>query len=760
MDIAEEKIFSNRQFEARPELLDELMIKALNMQRKNFIEALVVNGFSMGNFLTVEVLRELYQDAIDGGQPLTEQIQKFVGNYHKIYLRQIHKYILYIWKNHKLSLYELDVPSTKQIMEDVSKNSKRTFEHPFFELFIWAVLTIKLDLLDYFWERSGCPVLAALLAASIYQALAENFNLEYDVEILKGYSQFWVKRANSILDIAFKKDKSRAVGLVEMPNKRFASLPLMKLAFIGNLRSFISSSTCQESVRQNWQRGIVHMRSITSIVAIFIPLLVPTRLFVFLPLGDDGGSLSMFQKLFVFYKAPIIKFYGECISYTLFVALHTYISLFNYTRDFLIPELVLYIWMIILMVDEFRQLLEQPARKFYHKVRDHFDNVWNNMDTTIFILGFVSVILKLTPGAFSIARVVFATNNMVLYFRFLRIFHIRFDIGPKVVIMYRMLPELLSFLVLLIIFILAYGTASQSLLSPQTSFHLDTIPDVIQSILFLPYWQMYGELSLDKLVPSNITTCSIESNTCEDEDSNLYSNVIPIFFGFYLLIGNVMLLNLLIAIFTSVYDQVSEHSKEVWRWEMFRLASEYDTKPGLAAPLVIIEDIWKLLKMIWKKTCRRKKEDLESMMSRDLEMLTLFEKDCLHEYLFKENDVRDVIYDQRLTKLEESVQKMVRLLEEPEIPTFTEVLENDDDDTKHDGKQTKGNPHLASKIFTAKLRSQSARTRESLAILERKIDTVNGDTKTSLEVIEKSIEVIKEALTVHHGGKKRRKSKH
>ena len=150
------------------------------------------------------------------------------------------------------------------------------------------------------------------------------------------------------------------------------------------------------------------------------------------------------------------------------------------------------------------------------------------------------------------------------------------------------------------------------------------------------------------------------------------------------------------------------------------------------------------------------------MMSRDLEMLTLFEKDCLHEYLFKENDVRDVIYDQRLTKLEESVQRMVRLLEEPEIPTFTEVLENDhdDDDEKHDNKHTKKNPHLTSKIFTAKLRSQSARTRESLAILERKIDTVNGDTKTSLEVIEKSIEVIKEALTVHHGGKKRRKSKH
>ena len=63
-----------------------------------------------------------------------------------------------------------------------------------------------------------------------------------------------------------------------------------------------------------------------------------------------------------------------------------------------------------------------------------------------------------------------------------------------------------------------------------------------------------------------------------------------------------MLLNLLIAIFTSVFDKVNENSKEVWKWEMYRLATEYDRKPGLAPPLVIIEDIWKLLKNIWKLT--------------------------------------------------------------------------------------------------------------------------------------------------------------
>ena len=38
---------------------------------------------------------------------------------------------------------------------------------------------------------------------------------------------------------------------------------------------------------------------------------------------------------------------------------------------------------------------------------------------------------------------------------------------------------------------------------------------------------------------------------------------------------------------------------------------EYDQKPGLAPPLVIIELAFKLVKAIWKKTCRKKKENCE-----------------------------------------------------------------------------------------------------------------------------------------------------
>merc|ERR1712223_2144012 len=141
-----------------------------------------------------------------------------------------------------------------------------------------------------------------------------------------------------------------------------------------------------------------------------------------------------------------------------------------------------------------------------------------------------------------------------------------------------------------------------------------------------------GELSLEEIevtVPNCIT--KISSNLTNISESSTVSNIsngtisescfinnevrpdienlenstiiAPLLLAIYLLVGNVMLLNLLIAIFTSVFEEVHENSNEVWKWEMFRLLAEYDARPGLAPPLVIFEDVWRISKLTWKHTC-------------------------------------------------------------------------------------------------------------------------------------------------------------
>ena len=171
------------------------------------------------------------------------------------------------------------------------------------------------------------------------------------------------------------------------------------------------------SLLKSWQRGFVHIKSWLSII--FCPFLVLTPAFTFLPIGDDGGSLSMFQKMFVFYKAPMIKFYGNCISYLFFVFLYSYFALFNFTWTFQYSEIVLYILFLILIIEEFREVLIEPSRSFRKKMSDHMSNIWNRIDFVLFFLAILGLVLKLFPQTFGASRVVFATNATVLYTRML-----------------------------------------------------------------------------------------------------------------------------------------------------------------------------------------------------------------------------------------------------------------------------------------------------------------------------------------------------
>lgn len=170
---------------------------------------------------------------------------------------------------------------------------------------------------------------------------------------------------------------------------------------------------------------------------------------------------------------------------------------------------------------------------------------------------------------------------------------------------------------LLIVFILAYGVASQAIIDPYRELEWDSIVHTVDGIIFLPYWQMYGELSLESLSIIDSTNCLNNplaniTEVCDAPDLENIRNSVTItkvFLAIYLLAGNVMLLNLLIAIFTSVFEEVQENSNEVWKWEMYRLCAEYDGRPGLAPPLTIIEDIFKIIKFTWKHTCRKKREN-------------------------------------------------------------------------------------------------------------------------------------------------------
>ena len=115
-------------------------------------------------------------------------------------------------------------------------------------------------------------------------------------------------------------------------------------------------------------------------------------------------------------------------------------------------------------------------------------NFWNKLDLAIYLIFIGSFVLKNFLATFMYARILFAINGFLLYVRLLRVYHTSFSLGPKLIIFQKMLPQLYTFLVLLIIFILGYGMASQALITPGAKFKSAFIGNysLVKGILFAP----------------------------------------------------------------------------------------------------------------------------------------------------------------------------------------------------------------------------------------------------------------------------------
>lgn len=64
---------------------------------------------------------------------------------------------------------------------------------------------------------------------------------------------------------------------------------------------------------------------------------------------------------------------------------------------------------------------------------------------------------------------------------------------------------------------------------------------------------------------------------------------------------NILLLNLLIAVFNAIFMHADKFSHEIWKFNRFGVVMEYEQKPALPPPLIIFSHIYLIIK--W---CRRR----------------------------------------------------------------------------------------------------------------------------------------------------------
>ena len=133
-------------------------------------------------------------------------------------------------------------------------NSARLFDHPFLELFIWSILCNRSSLREYFWAKSGSPLASALFAATFYGTLVWMYNLS-DTREIRILKHEYLKKASDIIELAYAKDLNKSLSLAEKKIERFGNRSLIKMSYIGNLKSFIATQPCQRVIRNTWKKG-------------------------------------------------------------------------------------------------------------------------------------------------------------------------------------------------------------------------------------------------------------------------------------------------------------------------------------------------------------------------------------------------------------------------------------------------------------------------------------------------------------------------
>ena len=71
----------------------------------------------------------------------------------------------------------------------------------------------------------------------------------------------------------------------------------------------------------------------------------------------------------------------------------------------------------------------------------------------------------------------------------------------------------------------------------------------------------------------------------------------------YLLVTNILLLNLLIAVFNSIFLRTNVFSHQIWKFNRFSVVMEYEQKPTLPPPLIIFSHLYLIVK--WCRRCSK-----------------------------------------------------------------------------------------------------------------------------------------------------------
>ncbi|XP_039270713.2 transient receptor potential cation channel subfamily M member 1-like isoform X2 [Styela clava] len=366
-------------------------------------------------------------------------------------------------------------------------------------------------------------------------------------------------------------------------------------------------------------------------------------------------QLPVSKKLYEFYNAPITKFWLYTISYNAFLLMFTYVVLVSMGSLPSVMEWIVISYIFTLSLEKMREIIASEPSGGINKLKLWLGHFWHRVDIVLLLTFFSGFVLRMMQDEYllKIGRALYCVNIALWYIRLLNIFSVSKYLGPYVMMMGKMMVDLGTFIILLAVVLISFGVTRQAILYPDESPKWSLIRDVV----FEPYFMLYGEVYAGKIDPcskDNATTLCVVG-----------SWIVPTAMTLYLLVANILLLNMLIAVFNNTFTKVKNISDKIWKFHRYGMIVEYEFRPTLPPPFIVISYIFMLVRLCLKK---RKKSIFNSdrglklfLDDEDVEKLHDFEEDCLDDFFRQKDFKKDTSKDLEMAKV--PFDRMERILD-------------------------------------------------------------------------------------------------
>ncbi|XP_031224805.1 short transient receptor potential channel 5 [Mastomys coucha] len=382
----------------------------------------------------------------------------------------------------------------------------------------------------------------------------------------------------------------------ELDPQKYHDLAKLKVAIKYHQKEFVAQPNCQQLLATLWYDGFPGWRRKHWVVKLLTCMTIG---FLF-PMLSIAYLISPRSNLGLFIKKPFIKFICHTASYLTFLFMLLLASQHIVRTDLHVqgPPPTVVEWMILPWVlgfiwGEIKEMWDGGFTEYIH-------DWWNLMDFAMNSLYLATISLKIVAYVkyngsrpreewemwhpTLIAEALFAISNILSSLRLISLFTANSHLGPLQISLGRMLLDILKFLFIYCLVLLAFANGLNQLYFYYETKAIDepnnckgircekqnnafsTLFETLQSL----FWSVFGLLNL------YVTNVKARHEFTEFVGATM--------FGTYNVISLVVLLNMLIAMMNNSYQLIADHADIEWKFARTKLWMSYFDEGGTLPP--------------------------------------------------------------------------------------------------------------------------------------------------------------------------------